>query len=65
MAFYYHKAHSLNLLFPELYRLIKEERKTLKPQTPQTVIVGSLDIEAYIQEEFIVRWGASLLMQTV
>ncbi len=57
MAFYYHKAHSLGVLFPELYRLIKEERKTLRPQTPQTIIVGSLDVEAWIEEKFIEHDG--------
>ena len=57
MAFYYHKAHTLGALFPELYRLLKSERRSLKPQTPQTIIVGSLDIEAWIEEQFIEKDG--------
>ncbi|MBX3721642.1 MAG: exodeoxyribonuclease V subunit gamma [Turneriella sp.] len=57
MAFFYHQALSLTPLFPELYRLIKGERKKLKPQTQQTIIVGSLDVEAWIEEQFIERDG--------
>ena len=30
MAFFYHQALSLTPLLPELYRLIKDERKKLK-----------------------------------
>lgn len=57
MAFFYHQASSLTPLFPELYRLIKDERRKLKPQTQQTIIVGSLDVEAWIEEQFIERDG--------
>lgn len=57
MAFFYHKANSLTPLFPVLYRLIKDERRKLKPQTQQTIIVGSLDVEAWIEEQFIGRDG--------
>lgn len=63
MAFFYHQANSLDALFPELYRLIKAERKTLRPQTPQTIIVGNLDVEAWIEEQFISEDGVLMGVQ--
>ncbi|MBV6494666.1 MAG: RecBCD enzyme subunit RecC [Turneriella sp.] len=55
MAFYYYQATDFNALFDKIYTLIKVERKTLKPQTPQTIVVGSRDIAEWLEEKFIER----------
>ncbi|HRP70430.1 MAG TPA: exodeoxyribonuclease V subunit gamma, partial [Turneriella sp.] len=55
MAFYYYQSTDFNVLFNRIYALVKEERKALKPQTPQTIVVGSRGITEWLEEKFIER----------
>lgn len=53
MALFYHTAPKLDDLFEPLYRQVHTEREKLRPQTPQTIIVGNLDTEAWLQKKFL------------
>lgn len=50
MAFHYYHATALGPLRHKLFELLKAERRTLLPQTPQTVIVSNLDSEHYLRD---------------
>lgn len=53
MALHYHTAIRLSDLFDPLYRQVRTEREQLRPQTPQTIVVGTLDTEAWLQTKFL------------
>lgn len=53
MAFRYYRAQRLSDLFPVLQRELAAERARLRPQTPQTIVVGNLDTEAWLTRQFL------------
>lgn len=53
MALNYHTATRLSELFEPLYKQVRAERARLRPQTPQTIVVGNLDTEAWLQKKFL------------
>jgi exonuclease V gamma subunit len=60
MAFHFYHATKLESLFPRLHELLMAERRRLQPQTPQSVIVGNLDTESWLQQKIIAQ--ESILM---
>jgi len=54
MLNYFH-ATRLNDLFPLLREKVLTERRSLTPQKPQTIVVGNLDTESWLERQFIER----------
>ncbi|MBS0617214.1 MAG: exodeoxyribonuclease V subunit gamma [Spirochaetes bacterium] len=52
MLNYFH-ATRLSDLFPLLREKVHTERRRLTPQKPQTIVVGNLDTEAWLERQFI------------
>lgn len=57
MPLHYIHAEQLGALYPALRQNIKTERAALEPQTPQTIIVGNLDTEAWLTRRFLADDG--------
>jgi hypothetical protein len=53
----YIHAHSLGALYLPLSRQLHAERLKLLPQTPQTIVVGNLDTEGYLQRRLVEEDG--------
>lgn len=56
--------HSINLesLFPLFDKSLRAERQKLSPQTPQAVVVGNLDTQAWLTQSFLEQDGILMMV---
>ena len=57
MQFDYIHSHRVEALYAPLAERLHAERLTLAPQTPQTIVVGNLDTETFLQQKLVADDG--------
>ena len=57
MRFDYIHSHQIEALYAPLAVRLHAERQKLEPQTPQTIVVGNLDTETFLQQKIIAESG--------